>query len=97
MSAHGLHDMAGNVWEWCRDWYASDYYHHSPAIDPRGPTKGVQKVLRGGSFMSSHSAIRCSFRHKDVPTLALPGYGFRVAVDDTPLGLPIDNKLMEDF
>ena len=47
---YGLYDMAGNVWEWCSDWYDSDYYKHTPGLNPRGPESGSKHVLRGGSW-----------------------------------------------
>ena len=47
----GLFDMHGNVWEWCSDWYSSDYYRSSPKRDPIGPTKGEYHILRGGCFL----------------------------------------------
>lgn len=49
-NGHGLYDMAGNVWEWCADWYDGNYYVNSSKLNPMGPSSGSSRVLRGASW-----------------------------------------------
>jgi len=72
----GIHDLAGNVWEWCRDWYAA--YEKKPARDPVGPKSGTSRVLRGGSFDFRAPFLRSAFRGNNHPDIVVDDVGFRV-------------------
>ncbi|MDE5612603.1 MAG: SUMF1/EgtB/PvdO family nonheme iron enzyme [Odoribacter sp.] len=76
----GIYDMTGNVWEWCSDWYSSNYYANSPQTDPVGPETGSYRVYRGGSWDIHAQYCRVSFRGDRSPYFRNKGLGFRVAL-----------------
>ena len=76
-NGYGLYDMAGNVWEWCQDWYDGDYYSSSPATNPLGPDTGTLRVLRGGSWYSSTFTLRVAYRDCYGPLNRSNYLGFR--------------------
>ena len=71
----GIHDIVGNVEEWCFDWYDADYYRRSPRENPAGPSRGALKVVRGGSW--HHGKGRASTRYTHAPDERTSFLGFR--------------------
>ena len=74
----GFSHMYGNVWEWVHDWYNSEYYHNSPNRNPLGPSSGHSRTIRGGSWFSMASSLRCAKRVDYDPNARKNTVGFRL-------------------
>jgi formylglycine-generating enzyme required for sulfatase activity len=77
----GLYDMHGNVWQWCADWHDSDTYARSTKRNPKGPTEGQFRIIRGGSWRSHATSCRSAYRNGLSPKSRDGLTGFRVVVD----------------
>ena len=80
-SPFGVYDMAGNVWEWVADWYDNEYYRGSPQHNPKGASRGKDKVLRGGSWLHGSTYLRSASRNWATLSYLNLYLGFRCAQD----------------
>lgn len=74
----GIYDMSGNIWEWCWDWYAGDYYKNSPSSNPSGPAAGQERSYRGGGINGRIEYMRCTGRYQLSPAYKHSDMGLRL-------------------